>query len=346
MTKKQEESNADNKMWVEKYRPNLLSDLIAHEQIIGTINKLVDANRLPHLLLYGPPGTGKTSTILAVARKMYGKNLASYVLELNASDERGIDVVRDQIKDFASTQKIFSTGFKLIILDEADHMTKDAQAALRRVMEQYTRNTRFCLICNYVNKIIPAVQSRCTRFRFAPLTKQQAISRISDIAQKENVECDAQGLEAIFRLSGGDMRKCLNILQSTTMSFGKVTEDNVHLTTGHPLRKESQLIVNWLFNLGFEEAFNNVLEMKNNKGLALVDIIHDLHSYILRMAINEKIQMFLMEKISDIEYALSFGTNEKLQLSALIGAFQIAKETHANKLDDVEKYMSVANYEV
>lgn len=171
--------------WVEKYRPSSLDDLIAHQEIISTLNRLINAQKLPHLLFYGPPGTGKTSMIIAIARRLYGKNYGSMVLELNASDDRGIDVVRNQIKEFAGTKKLFSQGVKLIILDEADSMTNDAQFSLRRVIEKYTKNARFCLICNYVSKIIPALQSRCTRFRFAPLDESQVSGRVKHIAELE-----------------------------------------------------------------------------------------------------------------------------------------------------------------
>ncbi|THG04725.1 hypothetical protein TEA_013616 [Camellia sinensis var. sinensis] len=184
--------------WVEKYRPQSLSDVAAHRDIVDTIDRLTSENKLPHLLLYGPPGTGKTSTILAVARKLYGSQMHNMVLELNASDDRGIDVVRQQIQDFASTQS-FSFGaksaVKLVLLDEADAMTKDAQFALRRVIEKYTKNTRFSLICNHVNKIIPALQSRCTRFRFAPLDAIHVSERLKHVIQAEEqpavgIECD------------------------------------------------------------------------------------------------------------------------------------------------------------
>jgi replication factor C subunit 3/5 len=211
-------STDDNLPWVEKYRPKSMDQLVAHEEIIATINALIAANKLPHLLFYGPPGTGKTSTILACAHRLYGKGYASMVLELNASDDRGIDVVRERIKEFAGTKQMFSNSPKLIVLDEADAMTSAAQMALRRVMEKFTRNARFCLICNYSNKIIPALQSRCTRFRFAPLTTAQATSRTTEIADAEGVDYTPEGIEACVSLGNGDMRRCLNILQSTSMS--------------------------------------------------------------------------------------------------------------------------------
>ncbi|KAI3984005.1 hypothetical protein MKX01_035132 [Papaver californicum] len=202
--------------WVEKYRPRSLADVAAHRDIVDTIDRLTSENKLPHLLLYGPPGTGKTSTILAVARKIYGPQYHNMILELNASDDRGIDVVRQQIQDFASTQS-FSFGVKasvkLVLLDEADAMTKDAQFALRRVIEKYTKNTRFALICNHVNKIIPALQSRCTRFRFAPLDATHVTERLKHVIESERLDVDENGLKALVRLSNGDMRKALNILQ-------------------------------------------------------------------------------------------------------------------------------------
>ncbi|XP_059146697.1 replication factor C subunit 5-like [Physella acuta] len=321
-----------NLPWVEKYRPKQLDDLISHKDIINTIGKFVDDDRLPHLLFYGPPGTGKTSTILAVAKKIYSpKEFNSMVLELNASDDRGIGIVRGQILSFASTRTIFKKGFKLVILDEADAMTKDAQNALRRVIEKFTENTRFCIICNYLSKIIPALQSRCTRFRFGPLKQDQIIPRLEYVIAQESVKCNESGVKALVTLANGDMRKVLNILQSTSMAFDEVTEDNVYTCVGHPLRKDIENIVNWVLNENFTTAYKNIMNLKTQKGLALSDILTEVHSYVHRIDLPLHIRMQLLEKMADVEYRLAVGTSEKIQLSSLIATFQIARDLLAKE---------------
>ncbi|CAL5348424.1 unnamed protein product [Camellia sinensis] len=318
--------------WVEKYRPQSLSDVAAHRDIIDTIDRLTSENRLPHLLLYGPPGTGKTSTILAVARKLYGSQMHNLVLELNASDERGIEVVRQQIQDFASTQS-FSFGakasVKLVLLDEADAMTKDAQFALRRVIEKYTKSTRFALICNHVNKIIPALQSRCTRFRFAPLDAINVSERLKHVIQAERLDVPECGLKALVRLSNGDMRKALNILQigeiisgSTHMASQQITEEAVYLCTGNPLPKDIKQISHWLLNESFAARIS---EMKTRKGLALVDIVREVTMFVFKIKMQSGVRVQLINDLADIEYRLSFGCNDKLQLGSLISTFTRAR---------------------
>ncbi|XP_062160172.1 replication factor C subunit 3 [Alnus glutinosa] len=314
--------------WVEKYRPQSLADVAAHRDIVDTIDRLTSENRLPHLLLYGPPGTGKTSTILAVARKLYGVQYHNMILELNASDARGIDVVRQQIQDFASTQS-FSFGakasVKLVLLDEADAMTKDAQFALRRVIEKYTRNTRFSLICNHVNKIIPALQSRCTRFRFAPLDSFHVTERLKHVIEAEKLEVSETGLAALVRLSNGDMRKALNILQSTHMASQQITEESVYLCTGNPLPKDIEQISYWLLNDSFVESFKRISEMKMRKGLALVDIVREVTMFVFKIRMPSDVRVQLINDLADIEYGLSLGCNDKLQLGSLIASFTRAR---------------------
>lgn len=316
-----------NLPWVEKYRPKQLDDLISHQDIISTINKFACQNRLPHLLFYGPPGTGKTSTILAVAQQLYTPSeFHSMVLELNASDDRGIGIVRGPILSFASTRTIFKQGFKLVILDEADAMTRDAQNSLRRVIEKFTDNVRFCIICNYLSKIIPALQSRCTRFRFGPLSKDQMIPRLELVVEQEGVNMTSEGMKAVVTLASGDMRKALNILQSTFMSHDVVDEDAVYTCVGHPLRKDIENIVYWILNENFTTAYNNIMELKTTKGLALQDILSEVHSYVHKVDLPMHIRIHLLEKMAEVEYRLSSGTSEKIQLSSLIAAFQVTRD--------------------
>lgn len=316
-----------NLPWVEKYRPSALEELVSHEDIIRTIKKFINDDQVPHLLFYGPPGTGKTSTILACARQLYSpKQFSSMVLELNASDDRGIGIVRGQILTFASTRTIFKSGFKLIILDEADAMTMDAQNALRRIIEKYTENIRFCIICNYLSKIIPALQSRCTRFRFAPLSPELILPRLNHVIEAENLDVTEDGKQALLTLANGDMRKVLNVLQSTWLAFKKVNEDNVYTCVGHPLKNDIENIVKWLLNEDFKTTYQNIKQLKTVKGLALPDILTEVHRYVHRIEFPYNILIQLLDKMAEMEHRLSTGANENIQLTALVAAFQYVKE--------------------
>ncbi|KAK3182243.1 Subunit of heteropentameric Replication factor C (RF-C) [Lecanicillium sp. MT-2017a] len=217
--------------WVEKYRPKSLDDVAAQEHTVTVLQRTLQAANLPHMLFYGPPGTGKTSTILALAKQLYGPEMMkSRVLELNASDERGISIVREKVKNFARMQltnppagykdKYPCPPFKIIILDEADSMTQDAQSALRRTMETYSKITRFCLICNYVTRIIDPLASRCSKFRFKSLDQGNAKKRLEEIAAAENVLVEDGAVDALIRCSEGDLRKAITFLQSAARLVG------------------------------------------------------------------------------------------------------------------------------
>jgi len=311
----------ENLHWVEKYRPNSLDELIGQGEIVSTLTSLLKGGDLPHLLFYGPPGTGKTSTIFAVAKQIYGKNFKSMILELNASDERGISVVRDRIKTFAGTRTLFSSGCKLVILDEADAMTSPAQAALRRVIEQYTKNCRFCFICNYLSKIIPALQSRCTRFRFSPLPKVAVEGRLREILTAENLVYDEPGLNALIKLGRGDMRKSLNIVQSVAMSFSQVDEESVYACTGQPRPNEINKVADWLFNKPLVEAYNAIRELSVTRGLALQDILTEVHLYAVRIDLEPLVRAKLLRSLASAERRLCSACDEELQLAALCAAF-------------------------
>ncbi|KAJ3746977.1 P-loop containing nucleoside triphosphate hydrolase protein [Lentinula raphanica] len=312
----------ENLPWVEKYRPVTLDDVVSHKDITSTIEKFIEKNRLPHLLFYGPPGTGKTSTILAVARRIYGPDYRKQILELNASDDRGIDVVREQIKQFAETRTLFSKGFKLIILDEADMMTQAAQAALRRVIEQYTKNVRFCIICNYVNKIAPAIQSRCTRFRFSPLPIAEVEKRINVVVETENVKLAEDGKKALLKLSKGDMRRALNVLQACHAAYNIITETEIYNCTGNPHPSDIETIVRSMLSDEFTTAHQLMSTMKTERGLALQDLLSGVYEYIETIELKPHARIYLLDHLATTEYRLSTGGSETIQMSALLGAFK------------------------
>ncbi|KAK1690700.1 replication factor C [Colletotrichum godetiae] len=237
-TQKQEKSVQPPRAqpWVEKYRPKTLSDVTAQDHTVTVLQRTLQASNLPHMLFYGPPGTGKTSTVLALAKELYGPEMIkSRVLELNASDERGISIVREKVKDFARMQLTNPTNeykkryscppFKIIILDEADSMTQDAQSALRRTMETYSKITRFCLICNYVTRIIDPLASRCSKFRFKSLDQTNTKKRLEDISENEGVQLEDGAVDALIKCSEGDLRKAITFLQSAARLVGAGEKD-------------------------------------------------------------------------------------------------------------------------
>ncbi|KAG9514965.1 activator 1 subunit 3, partial [Aureobasidium melanogenum] len=353
----------DTLPWVEKYRPNTLDDVSGHQDILATINKFVDSNRLPHLLLYGPPGTGKTSTVLALARRIYGnKNMRQMVLELNASDDRGIDVVREQIKTFSSTKQIFTSfgdktggdsspaNFKLIILDEADAMTSTAQMALRRIMEKYTSNTRFCIIANYTHKLSPALLSRCTRFRFSPL-KEPDIRRLVDIViEKEDVNIAPDATDSLVTLSKGDMRRALNVLQAchasstplhipgqappqgTKIDRDLITNETIFDCIAAPHPADIATIRDTLLsNPDVTSCLATINTLKANKGLALADILTALGEELANLEVPAHTKVTWLQGLAEIEHRLSGGGSENLQTGGLVGTVRNGCEIMDNK---------------
>ncbi|KAB8304004.1 hypothetical protein EYC80_005354 [Monilinia laxa] len=344
----------DSLPWVEKYRPDTLEDVSGHQDILATINKFVDTNRLPHLLFYGPPGTGKTSTILALARRIYGaKNMRQMVLELNASDDRGIEVVREQIKTFASTKQIFSMGsaaavpgaYKLIILDEADAMTSTAQMALRRVMEKYTANTRFCVIANYTHKLSPALLSRCTRFRFSPLKERDIRVLVDKVIVEENVQIDAEATDALVRLSKGDMRRALNVLQACHASSTPIhikgtpkveekdivrdliTESTIYECIASPHPADISKIMNTILQTSdVKSCLTMINALKATQGLALADIITALSEELTKLDVPASVMITWLQGLAEVEYRLSGGGSEVIQTGALIGVVREGAE--------------------
>jgi replication factor C subunit 3/5 len=327
-------SNENTLPWVEKYRPTTINQIISHKEILNTLNKLLESNKLPHMIFYGPPGTGKTTTILACAKQLYGINYKSMILELNASEDRGINVVRDQITSFCAANSNISnifvgdkskTNVKLVILDEADAMTYDAQFALRRIIELYTHNTRFCLICNYLTKIIPALHSRCQLFRFSPILADDHKNKIISICIKEELKIDDDALDKIIEISEGDMRKSLNLLQTINMSSNKnITLNELLPLIGYPSLDEHNYIIRIFQNQTLQKIIEDLEELLNNSNLTLNDIIREitthftsLESYEIKTKkqLNRMIKMATMfNNLADIEVNLSNDANFTIQL--------------------------------
>ncbi|TLD19054.1 hypothetical protein PspLS_10003 [Pyricularia sp. CBS 133598] len=353
----------DSLPWVEKYRPVSLADVSGHQDILATVNKFVDANRLPHLLLYGPPGTGKTSTILALARRIYGAdNVRQMVLELNASDDRGIDVVREQIKTFASTKQIFTLGsakpaapvaaapsssnnpsttrptpsYKLIILDEADAMTNTAQMALRRIMEKYTANTRFCIIANYAHKLSPALLSRCTRFRFSPLKEADIRVLVDRVVEEEAVNIRPDAVDALVRLARGDMRRALNVLQACHASSTPLREkgddekkpvvrDTITVETIYnciaapPPEAIKEILDTLLATSDVVSCLGTINALKTTRGLALADIITALSEELVKLEVKPEVMITWLDGLAEIEHRVAGGAGEAVQTGAVVG---------------------------
>lgn len=290
------------------------------------VTRLADSGDLPHLLLYGPPGTGKTSTALALAKKINCGNPAS-TLELNASDDRTIAVVRDKIKSFASTTRIFETGIKWIILDEADAITTEAQATLRRIIEKYSRTTRFCLICNQVDKLSPAIQSRCSRFRFAPLPNNLIRDRLQEIALVESVNVTLSGFDAMLKIGGGDFRRNLNILQSVHMAFPNqpIDEHHVYACMGLSSPKHINLLYKTLVNEDLQACQKMMHTMKADYGYCATDILEQLYHLLNTHNIDDVVRIEMYTQLAEIDHSLSMGASEKLQLSAIIATFMNAQ---------------------
>ncbi|KAK9452926.1 P-loop containing nucleoside triphosphate hydrolase protein [Dipodascopsis uninucleata] len=334
-SKKMNLDENNNLPWVEKYRPKSLDDVAGHESIVATIRTFISSNKVPHLLFYGPPGTGKTSTILAIAREIYGNSFRNMVLELNASDDRGIDVVRDQIKTFASTRQMFGSGFKLIILDEADAMTNAAQNALRRIMEKYTTHTRFCILANYIHKLTPAIQSRCTRFRFSPIPQYSIRSRINVVIEKENVNISDEALNALLTLAKGDLRRALNVLQACHVA-GKVDEEvspisleDIYECVGSPRPADIKLILDTIMTEEWGTALRTIRKIKQINGLALADILQGIFEEIENLELSPLTRAEWIIGLGEIEYRLSSGGSESLQTSGMIGVIKSGLEIEA-----------------
>lgn len=305
-------------IWTEKYRPRKLSEIVGQDEIVERLSSYVRSGNLPHLMFAGPAGTGKTTSALALAKEMYGESWRDNFIELNASDERGIDVVRGKIKEFARTAPIGGAAFKIIFLDEADALTSDAQAALRRTMERYSRNCRFVLSCNYSSKIIEPIQSRCAIFRFRPLKSEAIKEFLVAISEKEAVEVDDDALDAIVHVGEGDMRKSVNSLQVAATIGKRVTIEVVYQATGNARPDEVVDMVETALSGDFLGARSKLDDMMITYGLSGEDIIRQIHRSFYDLTIPDREKIRLIDRTGEIEFRIVEGSNERIQLEALL----------------------------
>jgi len=305
-------------MWAEKYRPKSLDEMINQKEIVERLKNFVESKNVPHCIFAGPPGTGKTTAALCLARDLYGDGYREFIMELNASDERGINVVRDTVKTFARVRSVGDIPFRIMILDEADNMTADAQQALRRTMERYTETCRFILCANYSGKIIEPIQSRCAPFRFTFLPREEHDKYLQFIAEQENVILLREGLDAIFEVCGGDLRKAINTLQAATSLNKPVDAKVVYSISGRAHPADVQKMIEVAMKGDFLEARKQLRNMIQKYGVAGSDIIRQIHTEIFRAEIPEQWKIKLADVIGEIDYRLVEGADEEVQLSALL----------------------------
>jgi len=315
--------------WIEKYRPKKLAQITSHENIVKSLKNMIKNGSLPHLLFHGKSGTGKTSTIITLARKLYGNKFKLMVLTLDASDDRGINAVREEIKGFAEKSHMFHKGIKLIILDEADAMTWDAQFALRRTIEKYSDNTRFCLICNYENKIIKPIRSRCANFHFSPIPESNNFKILSKIVKNENVKISKEGIKTISKIGRGDLRKSINLLQSISMKLGQVSKIDRNIcyqVAGIPTPKEIDLLADKLVDedVSYDLAYKYVKDLIKINGYSLSILLAELVDKIY--SIKERLEIeylsYIFDKLSDLENRVAQSTFGDIYYSGLVGIFK------------------------
>jgi len=311
-------------VWAEKYRPAKLTEVINQKHIVERVKAFVKDRNIPNMLFAGPPGSGKTTVALAIAKEVYGREWRANVLEKNASDERGIDVIRGAVKDFARTRSMGEVPYKIIILDEADALTQEAQQALRRTMETYTNVSRFMLIANYSSKIIEPIQSRTAVFRFKPLTDADIKNYIERISEGEKLKVASDAHDAIITLSEGDLRKVANLLQAAASLGEKITADVVYDVASRAKPDDVKKMVETALKGKFGDARNMLQDMVLKQGLAGSDIIREIHRQIYMLdGLSEQSKVRLVERCGEYDFRLSEGGSDLIQLEALLAQFML-----------------------
>ena len=309
-------------VWIEKYRPKSLSDVVGQTEVVERLKAYVKSKSMPHLMFTGRPGTGKTTCAIALVREFFGDDWKLNFQELNASDERGIDVVRTKIKDFARMAPIGS-DFKVIFLDEADALTSDAQAALRRTMEMYTRTCRFILSCNYSSKIIEPIQSRCAVFSFRPLRPEDMKEYLGRIAEKEGLNIKEDGMDALIYVAQGDLRRATNSLQVAAALDDKIDDEAIYRSTQTVRPDEIKDLINTALEGDFAKARKGLETILIDYALSGEDLIRQIHRNVYDLPIKERDKVRLVDHIGEVEFRMVEGSNPRIQLESLLAHFAL-----------------------
>lgn len=304
-------------VWTEKYRPDSLEQVVGQEKIVERLQAFVNEGTIPHLMFAGPAGTGKTTSAVSLAKDLYGDKWKQNFMETNASDERGIDVVRDRIKDFARTKPV-DADYKIIFLDEADALTSDAQQALRRTMEQFSDNCRFILSCNYSSKIIDPIQSRCAVFRFNRLDEENVKVYIKRLAENEDFKISEEAVEAVLRVSSGDLRRVTNILQTASMQKDKIEEQDIYGAAASLRPEEINEVLEKALNGDFMDSRDQLSELMIDRGLDGQDVINAIHREVLDLDISDKGKLEIIDNLGEFEFRIAEGGTSDIQIEALL----------------------------
>ena len=308
----------ESSIWIEKYRPKTFAEVRGQKKVVERVKAFVEAKNIPHLMFAGPAGVGKTTLSLVIAKELFGEDWKQNTLELNASDERGIDVIRTKVKDFARFRAMGNVPFKIIYLDECDALTKEAQQALRRTMENYAATTRFILSCNYISKIIDPIQSRCTLFKFQPLEESEILKVVDGIAVAESLNIEDKAKSAIFEICRGDCRRAENILQSCSALSKEITEELVFSLAAVAKPDEVKKILELAITNKFLDARKLLLDTMLKYGLSGLDMIKQMQKEIWNLDIPEKSKLKLIDRCGDVEFRVSEGSDEYLQLESFL----------------------------
>ena len=320
---------SQSEIWTEKYRPTKFEEVVGQQEIIRRVSSLVQAMNIPHLMLAGPAGTGKSTLALAIVKALYGEAWRDNYLELNASDERGIDVVRQKVKDFARTKALANIPFKVIFLDEADALTKEAQQALRRTMENFTNTCRFVMSCNYSSNIIDPIQSRCVVLRFKLLEKKDIVTVLHKIAEKEKLKLSQDALDAIYESSEGDCRRAINLLQATASISLDINAEMVNMIAASAKPAGVRISLDYALAGDFINARDKLLETMLKDSIAGTEIIKAIQKEVWNLQIEPEIKVRLTEKAGEIEFRMTEGADEFVQLQSLIASFVLAGQGKA-----------------